>query len=140
MSEDSHPLNHADRRQIVLHEIRSAQVQNIQTPDSIEFLLRRMQPRDWPGTFRDMSAVAAQIHRVTQTRLPNGLRDRIALSLLVFPRGDRWQQQVCCTHAAEGFDERSRIAHVARERFRALAHKAFQSPRLAPYDAHLFAL
>ena len=61
MSEDSHLPNHADRRQIVLHEIRGAQVQNIQTADSVEFLLRRMQPRDWPGAFQDMSAVAAQV-------------------------------------------------------------------------------
>ena len=29
MSEYSHPLNHADRRQIVLHEIRGAQMQNV---------------------------------------------------------------------------------------------------------------
>ena len=70
MSEDSHPLNHADRRQIVLHEIRGAQVQNVQTADSIEFLLRRVQPRDWPGAFRNLRAVAAQVHRVTQARTP----------------------------------------------------------------------
>jgi hypothetical protein len=99
-----------------------------------------MQPRDGPGAFRDMSAVAAQVHRVTQARLPSGLRDRIALSFLVFPRGNRRQHQVCCTRAAEDFGERSRVAHVARERFRALAHKALQSLRIAPRDAHLLAL
>src|ERR1700730_4702835 len=124
MSENSHLLNHADRRQIVLHEIRGAQVQNIQTADSVEFLLRGMQSRDWPGAFRDMSAVAAQLHRITQAGLRYGLRDRIALSLLVFPGGNRRQQQVCCTRAAEGFGERSRVAHVARERFRDLTYKA----------------
>src|SRR5208282_1979023 len=127
MSEDSHPLNHADRRQIVLHEVRGAQVQNIQTTESVEFLLRRMQTRDWPRSFWDMSAVAAQMHGVTQAGLRYGLRDRIALSLLAFPRGNRRQHQVCCTRTAEGFSERSHVAHVAGERLRSLAHKALQS-------------
>src|SRR5713101_4402782 len=140
MSKDSHLLNHADRRQIVLHEIRGAQVQNVQTADSVEFLLRRMQPRDWPGAFRDMSAVAAQMHRVTQVGLRHGLRYRIALSLLVFPGGNRRQQQVCCTSAAEGFGERNRVAYVAREHLRAFTHKALQSSCVATYDAHLLAL
>src|ERR1700746_472527 len=99
-----------------------------------------MQPRDWPGAFRDMSAVAAQVHRVTQAGLRYGLRDRIALSLLLFPGGNRRQQQVCCTRAAEGFGERSRVAHVARERFRALTHEALQSSCVATYDAYLLAL
>src|SRR5579863_4143016 len=140
MSEDSHPLNHADRRQIVLHEIRGAQMQDVQTAYGIEFLLRRMQPCDWPGAFRDLSAVAAQVHRVTKAGLRHGLRDRIALSLLVFPGGDRRQQQVCCIRATEGSGEISRVADVARERFRALAHKTLQSFWVAPLDAYPLAL
>src|SRR5438874_8671434 len=140
MSEDSHLVNHADRRQIVLHEIRGAQVQNVQTADSVEFLLRRMQSRDWTGAFRDMSAVAAQMHRVTQAGLRHGLRYRIALSLLVFPGGNRRQHQVCSPRASEGFGERNRIAHIARERLRAFTHKAPQSSRVATYDAHLLSL
>src|SRR5580704_7656094 len=39
-------MNHADRSQIVLHEIRGAQVQNIETFDSVQFLFRRMQSHD----------------------------------------------------------------------------------------------
>ena len=85
-------MNHADRRQIILHEIRGAQLQNVQTADRVQFLLRRMQPRDWPGAFRNMRAVAAQVHRVAQAGLLHGFRDRIALALLVLPRAYRRQQ------------------------------------------------
>jgi hypothetical protein len=98
-----------------------------------------MQPRDWPGAFRDMSAVAAQVQRVTEAGLRHGLRDRIALSLLVFPGGNRRQQQVCSAGAAEGFGERSCIAQVARERLSAFTDKALQSSSVATYDAHLLA-
>src|SRR5580692_8118007 len=99
-----------------------------------------MQPRNWPGAFRDMSAVAAQMHRVMQARLRYSLRNRVALSLLVFPGGNRRQHQVCCARASEGFGERNRIAHIASERLRAFTHKALQSPCVATYDAHLLAL
>src|SRR5580700_10048129 len=58
MPEHSPPMDHVDRRQIVLHEIRSSQVQNVQIADRVQFLLRRMQPGDWSGAFRDMRAVA----------------------------------------------------------------------------------
>jgi hypothetical protein len=57
-------MNHADRRQIVLHEIRRAQVQNVQIADRVQFLLRRMKPRDGPSAFRDMRAVAAQVDHI----------------------------------------------------------------------------
>ena len=125
---------------LILHEIRGAQVQNVQTADRVQFLLRRMQPRDWPGAFRNLRAVAAQVHRVAQAGLLHGFRDRIALSLLVLP-GFHWRQhQVCRARTAEGFGERSRIAKFGRERFRAFAHKALQSLRVAPHDAHLLAL
>src|SRR5580704_11277028 len=93
MAEDSHPLNHADRCQIVFHEIRSSQVQNVQIADRVELFLRSMQPGNWSGAFRDMSAVAAQVHRVAQAGLFDGFRDRVALSLLVFPGGNRRQHQ-----------------------------------------------
>jgi len=133
-------MNHVDRRQIVLHEIRSSQVQNVQVADRIEFLLRRMQPGDWSGAFRDMRAVAAQVHCVAQAGLLHGFRDRVALSLLVFPGDNRRQHQVCRARASEGFGERNRIAHVARERLCAFTHKALQSSCVATYDAHLLAL
>ena len=99
-----------------------------------------MQPGDWSGAFRYMRAVAAQVHRVAQAGLLHGFGDRIALSLLVFAGRDRGQHQVCRARIAEGFGERSRITHVGRERFAAFAHKALQSPRVAPHDAHLLAL
>src|SRR2546429_3956834 len=66
MPEQSHPMDHVDRRQIVLHEIRSSKVQNVQIVDGVQFFLRRMQPGDWSGAFRYMRAVAAQVHRVAQ--------------------------------------------------------------------------
>src|SRR5260221_117906 len=128
-------MNHADRHQIVLHEIRGAQVQNVQTADRAQFLLRRMQPRHWPGAFRNLGAIAAQVHRVAQAGLLHGLRDPIAISLLVFTGFRRRQHQVCRARTAEGFGERSRIADVGRERFRALAHKGLQSPRVIGRDA-----
>src|SRR5271169_164282 len=98
-----------------------------------------MQPHDWPGAFGDMRAVAAQVHRVAQAGLLRGFRDRIALSLMVFPGGNRRQQQVRRARASEGFGERSRIAYVARERLRALTHEALQSSCVTTYDAHLLA-
>jgi uncharacterized protein YbjT (DUF2867 family) len=36
-----------------------------------------MQSRDWPGAFRNLRAVAAQMHRVTQAGFLHGLRDPI---------------------------------------------------------------
>ena len=54
MSEPTDRLNHADRSQIVLHKIRGAEVQNVQAANRVQFLLRRMQPRDWPSAFRDL--------------------------------------------------------------------------------------
>ena len=83
-----------------------------------------MQPRDWPGAFWNLGAVAAQMHRVAQAGFLHSLRNRVALSLLVLPGFRRWQQQVCRARTAEGFGERSRIAHISRERFRAFVHKA----------------
>ncbi len=120
-------MDHVDRRQIVLHEIRSSQVQNVQIADRVQFLLRGMQPGDWSGAFRDMRAVAAQVHRVAQAGLLHGFRDRITLSLLVLAGADRWQHQVCRARSAEGVGERGRITHIGRERFGAFAHKALQS-------------
>src|SRR5271163_2610808 len=98
-----------------------------------------MQARHWPGAFRDMRAVAAQVHRVAQAGLLRGFRDRIALSLLVLPGGNRWQHQVRRVRTAEGFGERNRVAHVAREGLRAFTHEALQSFWVATYDAHLLA-
>src|SRR5580658_1567103 len=98
-----------------------------------------MQPRDWPSAFRDMSAVAAQVHRVTQAGFRYRLRDRIALSLLVFPGGNRRQHQVSCARAAEGLGESSSVRHVAREPLRTFTHKALESSCVATYDAHLLA-
>ena len=57
MPEQAHPANHVNRRQIVLHEIRSSQVQNVQTVDRVQFLLGRMQSGDWPRTLRDLRTV-----------------------------------------------------------------------------------
>jgi hypothetical protein len=98
---------------------------------AFSFLLRRMQPRDWPGALRNLRAVAAQMHRVGQAGLLHGLRDP-AISLLLLSGFRRRQHQICRARIAEGFGERSRVAHGGRERFRALAHKALQSPSVAP--------
>ena len=87
-------MNHADRRQIILHEIRGAQVQNVQSADRVQFLLRRMQPRDWPGAFRNLRGVAAQVHRVAQAGLFHGFRDRIAIPLLLLRGFRRRQHQI----------------------------------------------
>jgi hypothetical protein len=133
-------MNHVDRRQVVLHEIRGAEVQNVQTADRVQFLLRRVQARDWPGAFRNMRAVAAQVHRVAQPGLLRRFRNRIALSLLVFPGGDGRQHQVCRARSTEGLGERSRIAQVGRESFRAFAHKALQSPWVSPRYPHILAI
>src|ERR1700722_15121958 len=133
-------MDHVDRLQIVLHEVRGAQVQNVQTADRVQFLLRRMQPRDWTGTFRNMRAVAAQVHRVAQAGLLHGFCDPIAVSLLILPGGYGRHYQVGRERTAEGFGERSRIADAGRERFRAFAYKELQSPRVAPDYAHLPAL
>src|SRR5258707_2255470 len=97
-----------------------------------------MQSRDWPGTFRNLRAVAAQMHRVAQAGFLHGLSDPIAISLLVLPGFRRWQQQVCRARTAESFGERSRIAQISRERFSAFVHKALESSRVASHDAHLF--
>src|ERR1700722_20961606 len=103
MSEPTDRLNHADRREIVLHEILGAEVQYVQTADRVQLLLRRMQPSNWPGASWDMRPVAAQVHRIGQSRLLHRFRDRIALALLVFPGGNRRQQQVGRERSAEGF-------------------------------------
>src|ERR1700688_3904268 len=67
-------------------------------------------------------------------------RDRIALPLLALPGFRRRRHQVCRARTAEGFGERSRIAHVGRERFRALAHETVQPLQVTPHNAHLLAL
>src|ERR1700693_1675561 len=99
-----------------------------------------MQSRDRTGALRNLCAVAAQMHCVAKARFPYGLGDRIAISLLLFRRFRRWQQQVCRTRTSEGFGERSGIAHISRERLRAFVNKALQSSRVAPNDAYLLAL
>src|SRR5580658_5741345 len=99
-----------------------------------------MQSRDRTPAFRNLRAVAAQMHCVAKARFPYGLGDRIAISLLLFRGFRRWQQQVCSTRTAEGFGKRSGIAHISRERLSAFVHKALQSSRVAPNDAHLLAL
>src|SRR5580700_8427398 len=99
-----------------------------------------MQPGNWTRAFRNLCAVAAQMHRVAKARILHGLGDPIAISLLLFRRFRRWQQQVCRTRTAEGFGKRSGIAHISRERLSAFVHKALQSSRVAPNDAHLLAL
>src|SRR6202451_1122783 len=80
------------------------------------------------------------MHRVAKARIFHGRGDRIAISLLLFRGFRRWQQQVCRTRTAEGFGERSGIAHISRERLRTFVHKALQSSRVAPNDAYLLAL
>src|SRR5260370_39228519 len=101
-------------------------------PNRVQFLFRRMQPRDSPGAFWNLRAVAAQMHRVAQAGLLQGLRDPIAISLLLLPGFRRRQHRICRARTAEGFGERCRVAHGGRERFRALAHKALQSPASRP--------
>ena len=83
-----------------------------------------MQPRDWPGAFWNLRAVAAQVHRIAKAGFLHSFRNRVALSLLVLPGFRRGQQQVCRARTAEGFGERSRIAQIGCERFRAFVHKA----------------
>ncbi len=82
-----------------------------------------MQPRNGPGAFRNLRAVAAQVHRVAKAGFLHGFRDRIALLLLILPglRGRLHQVRRACT--VEGLGERGRIADVGRERFGAFAHK-----------------
>src|ERR1700722_20789636 len=98
-----------------------------------------MQPRDRPGAFRNLSAVAAQMNRVTQAGFLHSVRDRIAISLLVLPGFRRWQQQVRRPRTTESFAESSRVADGGHEGFRAFVHKALQSSDVAPHDAHLLA-
>src|SRR5271163_1874292 len=124
MPKDSHSSDHVDRRQIVLHEIPGAHVQNVQIADRIQLLLRSMQSRDWTGAFRDMRAEAAQVHRVAQPGILRRLRDRVALSLLLLTRSYRRQHQVRSACTVEGLGKRSRIGQMGRERFRAVAYEA----------------
>src|SRR5271167_3645065 len=98
-----------------------------------------MQSRDWPGTFRNLGAVAAQMYGVAQAGPLHSFRNRVAIPLLVLPGFRRWQQQVGRACTTEGFSERSRVANISRESFRAFVHKALQSPRVAPHGAHLLA-
>src|SRR6202451_1805599 len=98
-----------------------------------------MQSRDWTGTFRNLRAVAAQMHRVAQAVLLYGLRNPIAIPLLLLVGFRRRQHQICGARSAESFGERSGIAHISCERFSALVHKALSSPRVASHDAYLFA-
>src|ERR1700724_3106673 len=78
---------------------------------AFSFMFRRMQPRDWPGAFRNLRAVAAQMHRVAQAGLLHGPRDPIAISLLLLPGFRRRQHQTWRARTAEGFGERCRVAH-----------------------------
>src|SRR5580693_532377 len=65
-----------------------------------------MQSRDRTGAFRNLCAVAAQMHCVAKARFLYGLGDRIAISFLLFRGFRRWQQQVGRTRTSEGFGER----------------------------------
>src|SRR5580698_10354815 len=99
-----------------------------------------MQSRDRTGAFRNLRAVAAQMHCVAKARFLYGLGDRIAISFLLFRRFRRWQQQVGRSRTCEGFGERSGIAHISRERLRSFVNKALQSSLVTPDDTHLLAL
>src|SRR5437016_4598541 len=102
-------------------------VQNLQIAYPVQFLLRRMQPGNWSGAFRDVCAVAAQMDRVPQARVLHGCCDRIALSLLLLAGVQRRQEQIGSARTAEGFSERSRIAQVGSECFGAVAQEALQA-------------
>src|SRR6266481_5613210 len=99
---------------------------------AFSFCSEECSPAIWPGPFGNLRAAAAQVHGVAQAGLRHGFRYRIALPLLVLPGFRRRRHQVRRARTAEGFGERSRIAHVGRERFRALAYKTVQSPQVAP--------
>lgn len=130
-------MDHADRLQIVLHEVRGTQVQNVQTADRVQLLFRRMQSRDWLGAFWNLRAVAAQMHRVANAGFLHRSCDRSALLLLVLPGFRRRQHQVCRVGTAESFAKRCRIAQIGRKCFRAFVHKSVvvavgHAPRRAP--------
>src|SRR5580700_10200542 len=89
----------------------------------VSFIIKPFSPWLTSAIFRSRFREFSPPNR--RNRCP--FRDRIALPLLVLPGFRRRRHQVCRARTAEGFGERSRIAHVARECLCAFTHKALQS-------------
>jgi len=114
-----------------------AQVQNVRTADRVQFLLRRMQPRDWPGAFRNLRARSCSDAPRRAGRAPSRL---FAIASLCRSWSSRELTGGNIKYAAaaprKALVSAGRIAHVGRDRLRAFAHKALQSPpRRAPRRA-----
>ena len=59
-------------------------MQDVQIADRVQLFFRRMQPRNRTGAFRNLRAVAAQVHRVSQAGLLHSFRNCVALCFRAF--------------------------------------------------------